>query len=222
MIPQTNYLISQTWRNLLFLNFRVPRDQIVEVLPNYLTPDEFDGDCYSSIVPFEMTNVKFSFTPSLPFATLNELNLRTYVQYKGKKGIYFFTLDSNHFIANIIARYFFNLPYRYSKIKLELSSNTYKCKSDSINLQAFIGEEKLKGEFENFIAERYFLYTDDSRYIYEGQVNHKPWDLIKIEKIQFDETLNQTYLLKETSFINSFYSSSLDVSFKRFKKVGLI
>lgn len=222
MSPQSDYLISQTWKNLLFLNFRVPKEQILEVLPNYLTPDQFDGDCYTSIVPFEMSNVKFSFTPTLPFATLNELNLRTYVQYKGKKGIYFFTLDSNHFIANIIARFFFNLPYRYSKIELDLSANTYKCRSNLIKLLACVGKDKQKGEFENFIAERYFLYTDDSRNIYEGQVNHKPWDLIKIENIQFEESLNQTYLLKETIFINSFFSSSLDVSFKRFKKVGTI
>lgn len=222
MPVNSDSIISQTWKKLLFLNFSVPKDQITTALPSYLKPDEFKGECFVSIVPFEMSNVKFSFTPTLPFSTLNELNLRTYVDYNGTKGIYFFTLDSNHRIGNFIAKTFFNLPYRFSKIKLELSGDSFSCESDSIKLNARIGNSKSKGSFEYFISERYSLFTNDSKNVYEGQVTHKPWDFFEIQDLQFFETLNKKYSLKNTSFVNSFYSHELDVSFRKFKIVGKV
>jgi uncharacterized protein YqjF (DUF2071 family) len=214
--------MKQYWSHLLFINFEVDQEQLRKVVPDYLELDSYEGKYYSSVVPFEMSHVSFSFTPSLPFSRLNELNLRTYVKYKGVSGIYFFTLDSTHKLANFIARNLFHLPYRYSKIDMKLEGSSYVVKSNMLDLKAEIKGEKLKTDREKFLVERYFLYTDNGKDILRGEVIHRPWDLRSVEIDKLSENLNKAYGLDQNRFVDSFYGKGFDVSFNPFKKIGSI
>ena len=124
-------------------------------------PDTINGKAYVSIVPFHMSGIRFPFTPTLPFSSLWELNLRTYVSYKGQPGIYFFTLDSTHRLGNFIARNFFALPYRYQKMSAKISENKYIFQAEnSLRLSFDIGEPIKKSDLENWFVERYHLFTN--------------------------------------------------------------
>jgi Uncharacterized conserved protein len=73
------WIISQVWRHILFLNYRVDPNELKEGLPRGLELDTYDGAAYLSVVPFRMEGIRFPWSPTLPFSSLWELNLRTYV-----------------------------------------------------------------------------------------------------------------------------------------------
>ena len=81
-----DWLIQQKWSDLIFISYEVDKDLLNEALPKQLDPDLYEGKAYVSIVPFVMSDIRFFFSPVLPFSKLFELNLRTYVRYKEKKG----------------------------------------------------------------------------------------------------------------------------------------
>ena len=87
MKEKKNWIISQKWRDVFFLNFIVDKRELEKVLPSYLEVDTYEGECFTSVVPFKMSYIRFPFTPYLPFGRLSELNLRTYVKYNGVPGI---------------------------------------------------------------------------------------------------------------------------------------
>ena len=58
--------------------------------------------------------------PSLPwFSHFSEINVRTYVTYDGKPGVYFFSLDASNLSAVWGARMFYRLPYWQASMKVE-------------------------------------------------------------------------------------------------------
>ena len=105
------------------------------MLPKGLEVDTFEGEAFLSIVPFTMENVRFRFLPPLPFSSLWELNLRTYVKHKNWKGVYFFTLDTDHPLAQWIARKFFNLPYRLRRMEGEIFEHDGLTEKISLRVQ---------------------------------------------------------------------------------------
>lgn len=167
----------------------------------------------------KISNVRFPYLPKLPFASLEELNLRTYVNFKGQKGIFFFTLDSNHLLANFIARNFFNLPYCYRSITVNRNKNLYSSSSEDFKLNARIEGLFKKSEFVNFLVERYFLFTDNSKSVFRGQVFHRPWQFHSMNEIECFETLHQRFNIVGGEYHSAFYSRELDVYFKTFEKL---
>ena len=221
-MTRDSWIISQTWKDLFFLNFTTSYENLRKIVPQHLELDSFQGDYFTSVVPFQMSDVSFPFTPSLPFSRLNELNLRTYVIYENVPGIYFFTLDSNHRIANVIARNFFHLPYRYSKIDLQRNNHYYRFKSDCAELSFEVGQYRDKNDRDTFITDRYFLFTQNKKFILRGQVFHEPWILHNIEGLNYVESLNDEFCVREYAYTDSFYSPGFNVYFKPFKRVGII
>src|SRR2546426_5014307 len=59
-----------------------------------------------------MTGVRFVALPPVPgLESFLELNVRTYVHFKGMPGIWFFSLDASKLIPVLAARLLFTLPY---------------------------------------------------------------------------------------------------------------
>ena len=92
--------MKQTWNDLLFAHWPIPFAQLRPLVPDSLTLDTFDGQCWIGVVPFWMSGVRARGLPALPgFSRLPELNVRTYVTYGGKPGVYFFSLDITSHLA---------------------------------------------------------------------------------------------------------------------------
>src|SRR5258708_14868400 len=104
--------MKQIWHDLLFAHWPIPSSAMRSLVPSKLTLDTFDGECWIGIAPFRMSGIRARGSPPIPgLSSFPELNVRTYVTYGGKAGVYFFSLDAASLPAVWAAPRFYHLPY---------------------------------------------------------------------------------------------------------------
>lgn len=119
-LPTGPWIIQQTWNDLLFAHWPVAQEQLRTLVPSQLALDTFDGKCWVAVAPFHMSGIRGRFMPPIPGASaLPELNVRTYVTYGGKPGVFFFSLDAGSRLAVWGARTFYKLPYFFARMGME-------------------------------------------------------------------------------------------------------
>src|SRR5437016_4587670 len=102
---------SQNWRDLFFAHWQVPTCALRPHLPNCLRIDTWQGTAWVSIVAFRL-DVRHRWLPALGLCSnFLELNLRTYVRWRGMPGIYFLSIHADSHIAVALARLLTPLPY---------------------------------------------------------------------------------------------------------------
>src|SRR4051794_23584100 len=95
-LPNSPWIITQVWNDLLFMHWPIEIDQIKTLIPDRLEIDSFKGSAWISIIPLLVTGMSAKWLPPIPFLnSYIELNVRTYVRYEGVPGIYFFRLHAN-------------------------------------------------------------------------------------------------------------------------------
>ena len=177
------WTIEQRWSQVLFVNWKVPSAELQELVPFPL--DLHEGQAVLSLVPFFMDRVRFRGLPRIPFgSSLWEVNLRTYVIVNGVPGIYFFTLETPHQMANWTARKFFDLPYRNARVESAVSESEYRMEVRGVDsgnspyrlqLHASAEDELYSSDFQKWITERYHLYVLKNGATIRGDVIHEPW-----------------------------------------------
>nr|WP_245667169.1 DUF2071 domain-containing protein [Leptospira tipperaryensis] len=225
-LPKAKPFMVQYWEELAFLHWEVSKEFLDEVLPNGLEADTFEGKAYIGLVPFRMKGVRPMYLPPLPWISyFPELNVRTYVKNGEKQGVYFFSLDAANRLVVEIARKFFYLPYLYAKISIRSEGNQKEFFSFRKDHRAAAAEfhaeykpisevyRSKPGTLENWLTERYCLYSQDSKgRIYRGEVHHVPWPLQKGECIIHKNELLQSHdipILEDTFLVH--YSESIQV-----------
>ncbi|MDT7603115.1 MAG: uncharacterized protein QOF61_1112 [Acidobacteriota bacterium] len=201
-------LMQQTWGKLLFLHWRLPVETLRRAVPPQLSIDTHDGDAWIGVVPFTMWNLRASFLPAIPgFSEMHELNVRTYVHYKGTPGVYFFSLDAASALAVWGARTFFLLPYFNAEMSLkqdgrEIVYHSRRTHADAPRA-AFdatwqIGDalkESEPGSLEFFLTERGCLYTVSGESVYRCRIHHAPWQLRAAEVSSLKSTMIESHQL---------------------------
>ena len=190
-IPDTPWVMTQIWHELLFAHWPIALHVLRELVPSILPLDTFDGQCWVGIVPFHMTYVRPRFVPPVTIlSSFVELNVRTYVTLQGIPGVYFFSLDASNPIAVALARSLFHLPYfnavmsskrvgdsvHYSSLRTHkgMSSAEFQAIFRPIAPIAFAQP----GSLERWLTERYCLYTAIPGIgVYRGDIHHLPWPL---------------------------------------------
>jgi uncharacterized protein YqjF (DUF2071 family) len=210
---RSGWIISQQWRNVLFLHYEVNPEELQKLVPYPI--DLYDGKGVVSIVPFVMKRIRFPFLPPVPgLSKLYELNLRTYVRINNKPAVYFFTLDSNHLFAVLVARLGFSLPYRSRSIEIS-NQDTYRLRSDDLFLEAKIGNEIIDDVFHLWATERYALITKRFGKDMWGVVEHEKWKLQTAKLIEIRDQFSPQFL-KLNHFLGASYADTLDVRFRPF------
>ncbi len=181
-----------TWSELLFAHWPVDPSVLAPLLPKGLTLDTLDGKAWIGVVPFLMSDIAPRCCPSIPkLSRFLELNVRTYVIYDGKPGVWFFSLDAANRIAVRAARATFNLPYMDANMSLnkddsELityrSERTHRGESPATFDASYraIGEafHAQPGTLEHWLTARYCLYSADHKgRLHRGEIDHAPWTL---------------------------------------------
>lgn len=183
--------MAQSWHELLFAHWAVPADAIRSQVPAALTIDTFEGRAWLGVVPFRMTGVRLRFTPALPWlSAFPELNVRTYVSFGGKPGVWFFSLDAANSLAVAAARAWFGLPYFRARMSCVEQNGWIEYGSERTHVDAPSAVLKTSyrplgntfrpqsGSLEHFLTERYCLYaTKSGGRIYRGEIHHPAWSL---------------------------------------------
>ena len=180
--------MRQTWRTLLFAHWPVAARWLEPHLPDGLELDRYEGQPWLSITPFEMTGVRLRGIPPLPgVSSFPELNVRTYVRMEAKPGIYFFSLDAGSAVAAAAARTTLQLPYRHATMHIRRDGDLvhYDCRRDSPEAATFharyrpLGDpfEARTGSLEEWLTERYCLYTRIAGRWCRLEIDHPPWSL---------------------------------------------
>jgi uncharacterized protein YqjF (DUF2071 family) len=109
-LPRGPWIMAQTWYDLLFAHWPVRSETLRSAVPCELALDAFDGNCWVGVAPFHMSGIRLRGMPALAgFSRFPELNVRTYVTFRGRPGVYFFSLDAGNFPAVWAARRFYLL-----------------------------------------------------------------------------------------------------------------
>lgn len=183
--------MTQRWNDLLFAHWPVPAAELTHLLPSDLIIDIFEGSAWVGVVPFWMDQIRLRGLPSIPGTSrFPELNLRTYVRerHSNMAGVYFFSLDAANPLAVAGARMFYKLPYYWAKMRIDHCDNREFCYSSERRFTRqparfratyrSLGKPCAKSGMEQFLTERYALYTADKRgEIFRGNVHHRPWPL---------------------------------------------
>ena len=207
--PPGRAVMHQTWRDLLFLHWRVEPSVIQRTLPQGLTVDTFDGSAWVGVVPFYMRSVRPWWSPSVPgISNFLELNLRTYaVGPDGRPGVWFYSLDANQWLAVKVARALYRLPYFHAEMEatsrrerrdlpdgfVDYRSRRRGTSGDQACRYRYRGvraeREAEPGTLEFYLVERYLLFAARGGRLYSGRVWHTPYPVRDAEVAAGDDTL---------------------------------
>ncbi len=190
-VPRRPWLMAQTWENLLFAHWRVPEAELRRVVPPELAIDTHEGGAWIGVTPFEVSALRLRGLPHVPRLTsFPEVNVRTYVTVDGRPGIYFLSLDAASRAAVAAARRTYRLPYFKSRMAARRTGERVDYRSERISddglpaqLRVVYGptggpSKAAEGSIEQFLAERYCLYTlDGRRRVVYADIHHPPWPL---------------------------------------------
>lgn len=181
-------VMFQRWEKLLFLHWEIDADVIQGTLPPGLSVDLHEGKAYIGIVPFLMRGIRPHGLPSLPWiSNFLECNVRTYVcDAKGTPGVWFYSLDTDRWLAFKIARSAFHLPYYWASMRAVVGDRvSYAVRRRGLGFQEArfeygAGSEALSaepGSLEFFLLERYQLFACNPvrKQLYSGRVHHNPY-----------------------------------------------
>lgn len=211
-IPQQPWVMAQSWQNLLFAHWALPIDRVRPFIPSPLELDTFDGMAYIGVVPFLMNHVHGRFIPPIPTThCFPELNVRTYVTYQDKPGVWFFSLDADSPLAVRVARVAFHLPYFDADMSIIHHRNNWiqydsrrthrgATSADFIARYRPTSDVYLSeaGSLDEWLTERYCLYSMDAqKNVYRGEILHEKW---RLQHAEADITVNTMGRASKLSF----------------------
>jgi uncharacterized protein len=187
--PDRSPLMYQSWRDLLFLHWRIDPDLVQRTLPAGLLVDTHDDVAYVGIVPFRVERARPRGIPALPgISNFLEMNVRTYVHdHHGNPGVLFYSLDCNQPLAVWGARAGFGLNYRHASMSFDRStardiSFSSSVKETGRGCQVTCDVEPAThtaapGTLEFYLVERYALFVQSGDRLYCGRVHHRPYPM---------------------------------------------
>jgi uncharacterized protein YqjF (DUF2071 family) len=204
-LPKGPWIQEQVWNHLLFAHWPLTTAILKPLIPVGLELDTYNGQAWVAVTPLLITDLRFRGLPPLPFAShFPELNFRTYVTDGKKPGVYFFSLDAANRLAVIGARIGYHLPYYNARMSSVENDGRIEFQSHRTDLQGNPAEFSATysptsevylsepGSLENWLTERYCLYSDDdSGRLYRAEIHHMQWPLQSAEAEIRDNTVAQ-------------------------------
>ena len=195
-----------------------------DLVPPQFEIDTFDGSAWIAVVPFLMSGIRFHYLPPVPpYHKTLELNVRTYVRYRGRPGVYFFSLDAEKRLIVETARRWYDLPYYMARMQMQRATYVRyeSCRTHAGSppaefrgLYRPVGEptRSAPGSLESFLTERYCLYTiDRQKRVNVGEIDHQPWPLQTAESEFEQNTMTAGLGLELRGPPLLHYAESIDV-----------
>jgi uncharacterized protein YqjF (DUF2071 family) len=176
---------SQHWLDVLFLHWQVPAEDLRPRVPAPLEVATFAGHAWVSLVLFRL-RVRPRGLPFLPgLSGLVEINLRTYVHFRGRPAIWFLSVHADNAWAIRLARLLTPMPYRQAAMR-------YRQEGGQLHFRAWQadpafglaldfrpegeGTAATAGTLDDWLLERYRLFLPGRRgELLEAEVTHPRW-----------------------------------------------
>jgi hypothetical protein len=208
--PRTPHhrLLTQEWRDLTFVHWRVAPEAVAPLLPSGTVPDTFDGTSWVGLVAFRMWRIGIGALPGLPYVgTFPETNVRLYsVGADGRRGVVFRSLEASRLLPVLVARSAFRLPYMWASMEIERRDDVMRYRSRRrwprsgrspisrrppiSRLSVRVGQRiERPGPLEDFLTARWGLHNrwyGRTRYLPNV---HPPWPLHEAELLDLDDEL---------------------------------
>lgn len=190
----------QRWRDLLFLHWPVPPDEVRPAVPGELPLDLWDGRAWVGVVAFEVLGARPPLVPRALGLDFLETNARTYVRLPDDEpAVCFFSLDAASRLAVLAARLRYGLPYHHAGMERRAEGEEVRYRvarrgpsAAGLDVRYAIGEERgtaEPGSLESFLIERYALHVVRGGRIRTVRVEHEPYPLREVRARVVDETL---------------------------------
>jgi len=183
-IPKGSWKFYQEWNKAIFLHWEVEPDDVRPLIPNDMELDTINGKTWISLVAFDMNHIGIRSILKIPHVSdFHEINVRTYVTYKGKPGVYFLSMEGSKRSSCRVLKTLSKFPYRYSKMNRtrDSYSSNNKTFNDSFYVEFDLGNSiSQKEDIDNWLTERYVVFQDYSKNIAEYNVHHLEWPLQNI------------------------------------------
>ena len=189
-LPSAPWVMFQSWQRLLFAHWAIPQATLRALVPEPLELDSYHGATYIGVVPFDLRGLRFRFLPPLPLvSSFPEANVRTYVRYGGKAGVFFFSLDAASRLAVLGARASFELPYVAAEMNIVQRGDWIEYRSRrpgaTADAELMVRYRSTGARFtaspdslEYFLTARYALYVvRGNGTVMRGDIHHAPWEL---------------------------------------------
>lgn len=194
------------WRDLLFLHWRVPAEDVQRLLPPRLTVETFDGSAWVGLVAFDMFDVRPWWFPAVPgVSAFHETNVRTYVTCDGcDPGVWFFSLDAASSPAVRVARWRWHLNYFRADMRILRNGRRIaysgRRRQPEPPVAAYAIEAEIASDLPDrpavsvtldaFLVERYVMYAQRwNGALLRGEVRHVPYPVRPASVTACDETL---------------------------------
>ena len=205
--------MTQRWEDLLLFHWPVDAEELSKTLPDDLELDLFEGRAWASVVGFRLSELRFSPIPWIPWNDFLEVNLRTYARdRKGRRGVWFHSLDSTDPGAVLGARILYGLAYFNSRISMERKGPTLGFRSSrrtlrsrtEASIKATIRPRGKEGSpasspLDKFLLERYRFWarrklSDSSS---SALVVHRPYDACRVKDAHYEGGLFEAWGMRE-------------------------
>jgi uncharacterized protein YqjF (DUF2071 family) len=198
MPPDAHWLFSQSWNDQLLAHFAMDPPTLRRLVPDALTLDLYDGVAWLTISPFCTSHMRPSGIPPLPgISFFPQVNLRTYVTMQDKPGLLYLSVDAANLSAVWFARVFFRMQYWHSSIQVSgatievrnpkertihfrsarlhgPATSSGPAKFDAIYSPEGERERVRRGSLDEFLTERYCVYSWNRDKYYRTEVHHQP------------------------------------------------
>jgi uncharacterized protein len=184
-LPDRPWASARSWVDRAFLHWRVDPGLLRPFVPAPLELETYGDTAYLGITPSLLVNLRPRGLLPLPgLSTCLEVHVRTYVTDGERPGIWFLALDADSMVLVEAAKRLYKLPYERAQMSCERSDGLVHFESVRPGA-AFggryrgVGEpfEAAAGSLEEFLVERYCLYTADGGRVFRAEVHHLPWQL---------------------------------------------
>jgi uncharacterized protein len=198
-------ILTQQWRDLTFVHWRVAPEAVAPLLPPGAMPDIFDGASWVGLVAFRMWRIGVGRLPGLPYlGTFPETNVRLYsVDGAGRRGVVFRSLEASRLLPVLVARSVFRLPYMWASMAIEpmgsemggdiiryRSRRRWPRSGPTSRLSVRVGAQiERPGPLEDFLTARWGLHNrwyGRTRYLPNV---HPAWPLHAAELLDLDDGL---------------------------------
>ncbi|MDJ0768905.1 MAG: DUF2071 domain-containing protein [Ilumatobacter sp.] len=195
-------VLRQRWTDLAYFHWPYEPADVQRLLPEGVSVDTFDGAAWVGVIPFVMCDVRVGPTPPVPWlGTFIEINVRTYVvDRRGRRAVWFFSLDVPRSAIVAVARTAFALPYCWAHATHRVDGRRHRYtmqrrwpdRGPSADLAFTVAdhiEPSEVGELDHFLSARWGLLTTRRGRVLHGAVHHERWPLHYVSDVSIDQDI---------------------------------